>query len=125
MKLLYFIFLHENNHFLFNIITIYTPKRISRKCFKKKFSRELPHGKDVCLKYLKIFLKTKSDPNIHQNAPNCTILKNFLGQGACHRTTLAKRMASPYAAIRFATCIFLNLKKVLAPSAKSWVRPCN
>ena len=22
---------------------------------------------------------TKSDQNIHQNAPNCTILKNFLG----------------------------------------------
>ena len=25
------------------------------------------------------FLKTRSDQNIHQNAPNCTILKNFLG----------------------------------------------
>ena len=37
-----------------------------------------------------IFLKTKSDPNIHQNAPNCTILKNFL-EGACPRTPLAKR----------------------------------
>ena len=36
-----------------------------------------------------IFLKTKSDQNIHQNAPNCTILKNFLG-GACPRTPLAK-----------------------------------
>ena len=24
---------------------------------------------------------TKSDPNIHQNAPNCTILKNFLAGG--------------------------------------------
>ena len=40
------------------------------------------------------FLKTKSDPNIHQNAPNCTILKKILG-GACPRTPLAKRMASP------------------------------
>ena len=27
-----------------------------------------------------IFLKTKSDPNIHQNAPNCT--KNFSGRHA-------------------------------------------
>ena len=26
-------------------------------------------------------LKTKSDQNIHQNAPNCTILKKFLGGG--------------------------------------------
>ena len=25
------------------------------------------------------FLKTKSDQNIHQNAPNCTILKIFPG----------------------------------------------
>ena len=31
------------------------------------------------------FLKTRSDQNIHQNAPNCTILKNFHG-GACPRT---------------------------------------
>ena len=27
----------------------------------------------------KIFLSKKSDPNIHENAPNCTIFKNFLG----------------------------------------------
>ena len=27
---------------------------------------------------IKQFLKTKSDQNIHQNAPNCTILKTFL-----------------------------------------------
>ena len=25
------------------------------------------------------FFKTKSDPNIHQNAPNCSIFKKFLG----------------------------------------------
>ena len=35
----------------------------------------------------------KFDQNIHQNAPNCTILKNFLG-GACPRTPPNnKRMA--------------------------------
>ena len=35
-------------------------------------------------------LKTKSDPNIHQNAP---FKKNFLGGGgACPRTPLAIRM---------------------------------
>ena len=54
------------------------------------------------------FLKTKSYKNIHQNAPNCTILKFFSG-GACPRTPLAKRMASPCAAWRFATCKFQNL----------------
>ena len=34
-------------------------------------------------------MKTKSDKNIHQNAPNCSILKNFLG-GACPQTPLPK-----------------------------------
>ena len=29
----------------------------------------------------KKFLKTKSDQNVHQNAPICTIIKNFLGGG--------------------------------------------
>ena len=64
----------------------------------------------------KYFLKTRSDQNIHQNAPNCTILKNFLG-GLYPRTPLAKRMASPCAACRFVTCKFQNLKKkkFLAP----------
>ena len=57
-----------------------------------------------------IFYSKKSDPNIHQNAPKCTIYKNFLG-GACPQTPLAKRMASPCAACRFATCKFPNLKK--------------
>ena len=38
------------------------------------------------------FLKTKSDQNIHQNAPNCTILKIF-----------------------FATCKFPILKKKICP----------
>ena len=72
------------------------------------------------------FLKTRSDQNIHQNAPNCTILKNFLG-GACPRTPLAKRMALPCAACRFVTCKFPNLKKknlAPPPPAKSWGRPC-
>ena len=63
------------------------------------------------------FLKTKSDQNIHQNSPNCTILKNFLG-GAYPRTPLAKRMASPCAACRYATCKFPNRKKII-----SWPPP--
>ena len=57
-----------------------------------------------------IFLKTKCDQNIHQNAPNCTILKKFFG-GACPRTPLAKRMALPCAACRK----FPNLKKNSCP----------
>ena len=51
--------------------------------------------------------------------------KKFSREGACPRTPLAKRMASPCAACRFATCKFPNLKKkILAPPpAKSWGRP--
>ena len=39
-------------------------------------------------------------------------------------TPLAKRMASPYAACRFATCIFPNLKKIfLAPLSQIRATP--
>ena len=61
-----------------------------------------------------IFLRTKSDPNIHQNAPNCTILKKILG-GACPRTPITKRMAKPCSACRCATCKFQNRKKFCPP----------
>ena len=44
-------------------------------------------------------------------------LKKFLG-GACPRTPLTMRMASPCAACRFATCKFPNLKK-----KNSWPPP--
>ena len=51
-------------------------------CFQK-----FPHSKRVSkifIFYIKNdnfwkILKTKSDPNTHQNAPNCTILKKILG----------------------------------------------
>ena len=62
----------------------------------------------------KIFLSKKFDPNIHQNAPNCTIFKKIFWE-ACPQTPLAKRMALPCAACRFATCKFPNLKKILGP----------
>ena len=65
----------------------------------------------------KKILKTKSDPNIHQNAPNCTIFKKFLVK-ACPEPPITKRMASQCAACRFATCKFRNLKK------NSWPSPC-
>ena len=55
----------------------------------------------------KKILKTKSDPNIHQNAPNCTIFKKFLVK-ACPEPPITKRMASQCAE---ATCKFRNLKK--------------
>ena len=73
-----------------------------------------------------IFLKTKSDQNIHQNAPNCTILKKFIG-GACPRTSLTKLMASPGAACRSLRDMQIpkSEKKIHAPPpAKSWGRPC-
>ena len=65
----------------------------------------------VYLKYLFFyikngnFLKTKSDPNIHQTAP---FKKNSRGEGgACPRTPLAKLM--------FATYKFPNQKKYFLP----------
>ena len=64
---------------------------------------------------LKKKFKTKSDQNIHQNAPNCTILKNFLG-GACPRIPLPNRMASPCAACRESDMqISKSEKKILGP----------
>ena len=56
-----------------------------------------------------IFLKTKSDQNVHQNAPNCTILKNFLG-AACPQTPPSKAHGLG-AACRETTCKFPNLTK--------------
>ena len=60
-----------------------------------------------------ITFKTKSDQNIHQNAPNYTVLKHFLGE-AC---------SEPHSKAHRATGKFINLKKNLAPPAKSWLRP--
>ena len=96
----------------------YTPKRINRNMFTKCSPWVIPHSKRVSkifIFYIKNddfwkILKTKSDQNTHQNAPNCTILNKFIG-GAWPRTPLAKRMASPWA-----TCKFPNLKKKFLPS---------
>ena len=57
-----------------------------------------------------IFGSKKFDPNIHQSAPNCTILKKFLGWG--------KTPNPPNKEHGFATCRFPNLKKLLAPPPK-------
>ena len=45
-----------------------------------------------------IIFKTKSDQNIHQNAPNYTVLKHFLGE-AC---------SEPHSKAHRATCKFIN-----------------
>ena len=55
---------------------------------------------------------------------NCTVLNLFVG-GACPRTPLVMRMLWPYAACRFATCKFQNIKKILGPLLKYWERPCS
>ena len=107
----------------------YTPKRINRNMFSKFSPWVISHSKRVSkifIFYIKNddfwkILKTKSDQNTHQNAPNCTILNKFMGGGggAWPRTPLAKRMASPWA-----TCKFPNpKKKILPPPTKSWLRP--
>ena len=46
-----------------------------------------------------IFLCKKFDPNIHENSPNCTIFKNFLGGGGGMPPNLPS----------YATCKFPNL----------------
>ena len=64
------------------------------------------------------FLKSKFDPNILQNRAKLHHFKNIFGL-ACPRTPLAKRMALPCAACRFATCKFPNLKINSCPPPKS------
>ena len=84
--------------------------------FSKISSRELLHGKRVSE-------MSKFDPNIRQNASNCTILKIFLG--GMPPNPLAMRLASPRAACRFSDMqIFKSQKKYfLPPPPKSWLRP--
>ena len=68
---------------------------------------------------LKKNLKTKSDPNIHQNASNCTIKKKIsLGSMPPNPPPLTKRMASLYIYVAFEKYI-----SCLPPLQKSWLRP--
>ena len=62
------------------------------------------------------FSKNFKDKIGSKYTPKLHHLKKTLGGGACPRTPLAKRMASP--------CKFLNLKKKLLPPPESWLRPC-
>ena len=69
------------SQFLFKVISKYTPKRINRETFPNISLQELPQMKRVSKIFtfyinnsnFLIFLKTKSDPNIHQNEQNCKV----------------------------------------------------
>ena len=52
---------------------IFSVSKICIHLYKKKCNFYIKNGN---------FLKTKSDQNVHQNAPNCTILKIFSGEHA-------------------------------------------
>ena len=67
------------------------------------------------------FQSKKSDPNVRQNAPNCTIFKNFLG-GACPRTPPSRAHGF---AMRSMSRKNLKKKFLALPPSKSWGRPCN
>ena len=54
------------------------------------------------MKIFEVFLKTKSDSNIHQNALNCTIYKNSRGN---------MRSNPPPPSPKQSACKFPNLKK--------------
>ena len=60
---------------------------------------------------LEKILKTKSDQNTHQNAPNCTILKIFLGEHAPKPPSKKSEKSEK--------------KSCPPPHPKSWLRPCH
>ena len=68
--------------------------------------------------FLRRFFTMKVVENSPQNAQNCTILKKFIGGGACPQTPLAK-------ACSFA-CGFKipEILKLSPPPEKSCIRPC-
>ena len=54
----WFVFLHENSHFLFKIISKYIPKRINHKFFKKFLHKNNYYPiAIVYLKYLFFYIK--------------------------------------------------------------------
>ena len=71
------------------------------------------------------FLRTKSDQNIHQNAPNCTILKKFLGGGGMPPNPPSKAHGFAMRSISLRDMqICKSEKRFLGPPpAKSWGRP--
>ena len=73
---------------------------------------------------LEKFLKTKSDQNIHQNAQNCTILKNFLGGGMpTNPPSKAHGFAMRSMSLRDMQIYKSGKKNSWPPPAKSWGRP--
>ena len=72
-----------------------------------------------------ILKNKKSDPNIHQNAPNCTIYKNFLRGHAPEPPSIAYGFAMRSMSLRDMQISKSQKKKFLAPPPpKSWGRPC-
>ena len=74
---------------------------------------------------LNFFNVKKSDPNIHQNAPNCTIFKkNSRGGMPPNPPNKAHGFAMRSMSLRDMQ-ISKSQKKILGPPpSKSWGRPC-
>ena len=71
-----------------------------------------------------IFKSKISDPNIHQNAPNCTIYKNFLGGGhAPEPPSIAYGFAMRSMSLRDMQISKSQKKNFCPPPPKSWGRP--
>ena len=57
-------FYMKNSHFLFKVISKYTPKRINRKTFRNISSQELPHSRRVS-KIFTSYIKNGNLFNFH------------------------------------------------------------
>ena len=70
-----------------------------------------------------IFGSKKFDPNIHQSAPNCTILKKFLGWG---KTPNPPNKEHGFAMLRMSLGDMQISKshKIIGPPSQTWGRPC-
>ena len=118
------LFLYENSHFIFKILSKYTPKLIKRNMFSIFFPLVIPNIASVYLKYLFFYIKSDICSKIFKDkigskyTPKRTKLHHFKkisrGGGACPQIPLEKRMASQ---------ISKSEKKFLAPLPKSWLRP--
>ena len=107
------------------LVSKYTPKRINRNMFSKKFSREIPHSKcvsKIIIFYIKngIFLKKNKYKIRSKYTLKRTKLHHFkkFSRGSMPPNP-------PSNAHGFATCKFSNLKKKILgpPPPKSWGRP--
>ena len=71
------------------------------------------------------FYSKKSDPNVHQNAPNCTIFKYFLGGGHAPEPPIkAHGFAMRTISLRDMQ-ISKSQKKIIAPPSQILGTPLN